>query len=316
MRMPASGDADSPMAKRGCRPRSSSITRSRGAARSSPGSSRRSPSRRWRGQSRSRSSSGLPVARPRITKPRRLARRPVLATESTHICSAGRSRTLRRITRTYDARRDTLLAIHRASRAARAGEQPQSKKRSMSQRSANTRMPPRESPYSTAASSAAQPRRLERVAERLHRAVAAARRNDRADGRRRTSAATSSDRQAHSTASPRGRNGGLSRTNTRRAMSCSRQEAGGAPERLERHPLVQPREHVRVRRLEADRHLELRPAISIAKTQAALAVGARRETPDATRRSRARTRRRRRRSPRHRREESRAGRRSCRRCTA
>ena len=53
-----------------------------------------------------------------------------------------------------------------------------------------------------------------------------------------------------------GRNGGFSRMKTRSAIASSRQEVGGATEAGQRHALVQPREDVGVRRLEAHRHFE------------------------------------------------------------
>jgi hypothetical protein len=54
------------------------------------------------------------------------------------------------------------------------------------------------------------------------------------------------------------------------------QEPGSAPERIERHPLVQTCKHFWMRRLETDCHFEL-PRQRISKTETALSIGARQE---------------------------------------
>ena len=110
------------------------------------------------------------------------------------------------------------------------------------------------------------------VADRFHRSVAATRRNHRADSGA-TSAATSSDRQAHSTASLSRQEWRAEKDEHTQRDSMIAQELGGATERVERHLLVETREHARVRGLQTDGHFQL-ARNRIAKSQAALAIRA------------------------------------------
>ena len=144
-RMPASGDDDSPMAKRGWRPRSSRTTR-------------------------------------------RPSRRATIARIEPPMPDPTMTRSEHRASHTPPAAaRDLLVAVHEApSRDRRAVSHGGSgTKRSASHRSASTTGPPSDKPYSTAASSACEPRRLERRLQRLHGAVAAPRRNHGAARARR-----------------------------------------------------------------------------------------------------------------------------------
>ena len=275
MSMPASGDADSPMANRGWRPRSSSITR------------QPEPPRDHR-QDRAAE------ARPDDGEVRRRA-------SQAHTTAVG----------------DALLAVHhrqprRARRRARAGEEPLDvpevgeHAHAGRVRQAGTRRP-----HSSAdAAAAARTRRRALPSRRCRRASESPSTRSRRTPRRDRSSGTPTRRPR-----PAGRNGGLSRTNTRSAMSCRRRKSAARRKRVERHALVEPRQHVRMRRLEADRHLE--PAgeqIAKAHGSAPVHAGEKRrvrlddhalEAVD-----------RRARSPRRRPAGSPADRRSCRRCTA
>ena len=70
--------------------------------------------------------------------------------------------------------------------------------------------------------------------------------------------AASTERSSQASCSRGGTNGGEMSRNTRSATPRSRERAGGLREVLEREPLVQPIERVRVRGLQAHRDFELR----------------------------------------------------------
>ncbi len=142
----------------------------------------------------------------------------------------------------------------------------------MFQRSANTRIPPSESPYSTAASSAGN---RGGVNESPIASIAPLppRVGITALTLAPHSAATSSDRHAHSTVfAARHERRAEEDEHTERDVVLP-QEAGRVAERLERHLLVQTREHFWMRRLETNCDFEL-PRDRISKTETALSIGA------------------------------------------
>ena len=160
-------------------------------------------------------------------------------------------------------------------------------------------------------------REASRGCERLHRAVAGARRNQRDRRRAAVEGDVHRARQPVRPARPRGTNGGWISRKTRRSTSCEASDARPRRTTPTVMPLLRRSRAVGMRGFEAHRHFErVRPRRAqlepLAQAPRAIADQRRMRLDDDARERRDGTRR----SRRRRRAGRRAGRRSCRRCTA